>query len=97
MRAPAPATYRPAAMPSPDRCTSCRRPLAWGRFEARFRLADGRTRDLFDLPGCLCRACGILFVDPRLLDLAGLDGARCVMAIESERLSAARAFEAAPA
>ncbi len=78
-------------MDIPDRCDTCARPLAWGRFEARFRLPDGRTRDLVDVPGCLCGRCEILFVDPRLLALAGLGGARCVMAIESERTSAVRA------
>ena len=84
-------------MPLPDRCASCHRPLAWGRFEARFRLSDGRSRDLVDVPGCLCRPCGILFVDPRLLELAGLAGARCVMAIESERAAALAALAGATA
>ena len=78
-------------MDSPDRCDTCSRPMEWGRFEARFRLPDGRSRDLVEIPGCLCRPCAILFIDPRLLELAGLGGARCVMAIESERTSAARA------
>ncbi len=82
-------------MSPPDLCASCDRPLAWGRFEARFRLRDGRSRDLLDVPGCLCRRCGILFVDPRLLELAGLAGARCVMAIESERVAAVSASVAA--
>jgi hypothetical protein len=77
-------------MSTPDHCTSCGRPLAWGRFEARFRLVDGRLRDLLDVPGCLCPACGTLFVDPRLLELAGLHEARCVMAIASERTAAVR-------
>lgn len=77
-------------MPTQDQCTSCGRALAWGRYEASFRLPSGRVRDLVEVPGCVCATCGLLFVDPRLMELAGLTDARCIMAIESERSAGVR-------
>lgn len=82
-------------MPDNDRCVSCGRALAWGRFEATFRLRNGRLRHVLDLPGCVCVACSVIYLDARLLELAGLVGARCVAAVGSERTLAAGA--AAPA
>jgi hypothetical protein len=77
-------------MPSQDRCPSCGGTIAWGRYEASFRLPSGRTRNLVDVPGCVCASCAVLYVDPRLIQLAGLTGARCLMAIESERTASVR-------
>jgi hypothetical protein len=77
-------------MPIPDRCATCNRAVAWGRYEASFRLPSGRIRNLVDLPGCVCPSCSVLYLDPRLIELAGLTGARCLMAIESETGSSIR-------
>ncbi len=77
-------------MRNPDQCLTCGRTLAWGRYEATFRLPNGHTRNLVELPGCVCGTCDMLYLDPRLIELAGLTGARCVMAIESEMAVRAR-------
>lgn len=77
-------------MPDRDRCASCARTLAWGRFEATFELPNGRLRHVLDVPGCLCTSCSVFYVDERLIALAGLAGARCLAAIGSERAAAIR-------
>ena len=73
-----------------DTCRFCSRKLLTSVFDTAFR--DSSTEHLFfAVPGALCVPCKQLFVDHQLLAILGLREARCVFAIESDRILQARA------
>ncbi len=67
-----------------DLCPTCFESIFAGRVDATFRLADDSLADVFDVPGWICTACDELYLAPRWIDLLGLEGARCVVAVASE-------------
>lgn len=69
-----------------ERCPQCFKQLINSRFDATFRAAEGMERLCFDVPAALCDECDQLYVDPDLLRLLDVGGARCVFAIESDRV-----------
>src|SRR3972149_3702416 len=69
-----------------ERCPQCGRQLINTRFDTTFRLDDGAERLCFGIPGGLCEDCHQLYIDPELIELLDLGDARCVFAIESDRV-----------
>ncbi|HEY6057941.1 MAG TPA: YgiT-type zinc finger protein [Candidatus Limnocylindrales bacterium] len=67
-----------------DICPSCRGSVFAGRVDATFRLVDESLADVFDVPGWICVLCDELYLAPRWIDLLGLEGARCLVAIATE-------------
>ena len=78
-----------------DRCPHCGRQLLTTRFDTTFKLPDATERLCFGIPGGLCHECHQLYIDPELIDLLGLDSARCVFAIESDRVLQEEAWSGA--
>lgn len=73
-----------------ERCRRCDAPLLIARFDTTFRFADGGERQVFNIPGGLCRDCHELHFDHGLMQLLGMVSGRCVFAIENDaRLRAA--------
>jgi hypothetical protein len=70
---------------SPVRCPKCHSALLVSRFDATFRLTDGNEKHCFSLPGCMCRECGQLFLEPALIDELNVSAGRCTFAIESDQ------------
>ena len=67
-----------------DLCPTCHGSIFAGRVDATFRLADETLADVFDVPGWICVTCDELYLAPRWIDLLGLEGARCLVAIATE-------------
>ena len=73
-------------------CPACGGPLHRSRFDATFVAPDGSERLAFGLPAGLCGPCRELFVAEVVLALTGLDGLRCVFAIETDLVLQERAM-----
>ena len=73
-------------------CPACGGPLHRSRFDATFLAPDGSERLAFGLPAGLCGPCRELFVPEVVLALMGLDGLRCVFAIETDLVLQERAM-----
>ena len=69
-----------------ERCPSCARQLITSKFDATFRLADRSERLCFGIPAGLCTDCHQLYIEPSLIAMLDLGDARCVFAIESDRV-----------
>src|SRR3990170_3981949 len=69
-----------------ERCPQCGRQLINTRFDTTFRLEDAADRLFFGIPGVLCEDCYQLYIVPELIELLDLGDARCVFAIESDRV-----------
>jgi hypothetical protein len=78
--------------PAPELCPACTRDLIRSRFDATFRLSDRTERLCFAIPASLCAACHQLYVDPGVISILDLDDARCVFAIETDRVAQDRAW-----
>ena len=70
----------------PERCPTCARQLITSKFDATFRLADRSERLCFGIPAGLCADCHQLYIEPSLIAMLDLGEARCVFAIESDRV-----------
>lgn len=77
---------------SPDSCPTCNRALTTSSFDATFRLHDGSERLCFGIPASLCTDCHQLYVDPGMISMLDLVDARCVFAIETDRVARDRAW-----
>lgn len=66
-----------------DSCPQCHRRIVSSRFDASFRLQDGKERLCFGIPAAMCKDCQQLYVSPELIDLLEVRG-RCTFAIESD-------------
>jgi hypothetical protein len=75
-----------------ERCPSCARQLITSKFDATFRLADRSERLCFGIPAGLCTECHQLYIEPSLISMLDLGEARCVFAIESDRVSQDKAW-----
>ena len=69
-----------------ERCPTCARQLISSKFDATFRLADRSERLCFGIPAGLCTDCHQLYIEPSLISMLDLAEARCVFAIESDRV-----------
>jgi hypothetical protein len=69
-----------------DRCPSCAHQLVTSKFDATFRLADRSERLCFGIPAGLCTDCHQLYIEPALISMLDLGEARCVFAIQSDRV-----------
>jgi hypothetical protein len=76
----------------PERCPACECQLISSRFDATFKLADRSERLCFGIPAGLCRECHQLYIDPGLISMLDLTNARCVFAIETDRVVQDRAW-----
>ena len=74
-----------------ETCRFCGESLLSSVFDTTFRDAAAAEHLFFAVPGALCVPCKQLFVDHQLLAILGLRDARCVFAIESDRVLQARA------
>ena len=74
-----------------EECRFCGRGLFTSVFDTAFRDASAQEHLFFAVPGALCVPCKQLFVDHQLLTILGLRDARCIFAIESDRILQARA------
>ena len=74
-----------------EACRFCGRRLFTSVFDTAFRDAASEEHLFFAVPGALCVPCKQLFIDHQLLTILGLGEARCVFAIESDRILQARA------
>jgi len=75
-----------------DRCPSCTRRLIVTRFDTTFRLPDRTERLCFGIPGGLCEDCHQLYIEPSLISMLDLAEARCVFAIETDRVVQEKAW-----
>ena len=69
-----------------ERCPACARQLVTSKFDTTFRLADRTERLCFGIPAGLCQSCHQLYIEPSLITMLDLVDARCVFAIESDRV-----------
>lgn len=69
-----------------ETCRFCGQNLLSSVFDTTFRDASAAEHLFFAVPGALCVPCKQLFVDHQLLAILGLRDARCVFAIESDRV-----------
>lgn len=76
----------------PERCPSCARRLITSKFDTTFRLADRTERLCFGIPAGLCQDCHQLYIEPSLITMLDLVDARCVFAIESDRVVQEKAW-----
>lgn len=86
----------PTIDPQPDPldaevCRFCGKELLSSVFDTAFRDSASAEHLFFAVPGALCVPCKQLFIDHQLLGILGLREARCVFAIESDRILQARA------
>jgi hypothetical protein len=79
----------------PESCRFCSGTLLTSVFDTAFRDQSAEERLFFAVPGALCVPCRQLYVDQQLINILGLDGARCTFAIESDRVLRANQTEAA--
>ena len=75
-----------------ERCPACARYLITSKFDATFRLADRSERLCFGIPAGLCTECHQLYIEPSLISMLDLSEARCVFAIETDRVVQDRAW-----
>lgn len=78
--------------PDQERCPNCAHRLITSKFDTTFRLADRTERLCFGIPAGLCQACQQLYIEPSLITMMDLADARCVFAIESDRVVQEKAW-----
>ena len=78
--------------PDTERCPGCARRLITSKFDTTFRLADRTERLCFGIPAGLCEECHQLYIEPSLISMLDLAEARCVFAIESDRVMQEKAW-----
>ncbi len=71
---------------STERCRFCGGDLLASVFDTAFKDAIADERLFFAIPGALCIPCRQLYVDQQLIGILGLGEARCIFAIESDRV-----------
>lgn len=76
----------------PEHCPACARRLFTSKFDTTFRLADRTERLCFGIPAGLCEDCHQLYIEPSLIAMLDLADARCVFAIETDRVMQEKAW-----
>jgi len=76
----------------PEHCPACARRLITSKFDTTFRLADRTERLCFGIPAGLCEDCHQLYIEPSLIAMLDLAEARCVFAIETDRVVQEKAW-----
>ncbi len=71
---------------STERCRFCDGDLLTSVFDTTFRDTTADERLFFEIPGALCIPCRQLYVEQELIGTLGLSEARCIFAIESDRI-----------